>query len=210
MGTRDVIFFASCWDEFFLTFTALDNDGINFITVRDFFKTQKFKYFQKLIFGRGHIDISFREVIKTLGKEKEYVLGYDTKKDNDVTGSIVLKFSLTGSGSELCPVCGLFTGEMDTIAYINNKFHACCTKCCVCNVALTTNECGGHVTEDFVCLQPHHRDRFYCRTHFQASGIDSSEMVRVLGSDLRESSGGWIAGNAYPGDFFVFCWFRSF
>lgn len=48
--------------------------------------------------------------MRSLGKQREFALSYETKKESDITGSVILKFGLTGPGAEACPACGLFTG----------------------------------------------------------------------------------------------------
>eukprot|EP01127_Copromyxa_protea_P019985 TRINITY_DN6599_c0_g1_i2.p1 TRINITY_DN6599_c0_g1~~TRINITY_DN6599_c0_g1_i2.p1 ORF type:complete len:1001 (+),score=146.94 TRINITY_DN6599_c0_g1_i2:27-3029(+) len=130
----------------------------------------------------GMVDISFTEISKFLGKEKEFVLGYDTRKESDASGSITLKFELSGPGAEECPICGLFTGEMDTVAYINAKYHASCVKCCVCRRSLVTQ--GEGVDDCYVCLlgspDLNTAELFYCRTHYEAASDTLNDIVPVL------------------------------
>jgi hypothetical protein len=68
---------------------------------------------------------------------------------------------------------------MDTLAYINNKFHAFCAKCSVCSTPLVSH---GMINSLYVCLHPRHdlpksSETFYCRPHFEALDRDPAEVV---------------------------------
>eukprot|EP01126_Amoeba_proteus_P009885 TRINITY_DN13782_c0_g2_i1.p1 TRINITY_DN13782_c0_g2~~TRINITY_DN13782_c0_g2_i1.p1 ORF type:complete len:549 (-),score=123.06 TRINITY_DN13782_c0_g2_i1:219-1649(-) len=174
------------WNEI-ITFAAMGVDPLVHhikISIKD-----KNKHYSRDQHNLGQVEIPFCEVSSKMNQELWFPVESETRTAQ-ASGEICVVFRVSGRGKDVCKACELFLGDMDTVCYGNEKFHACCVKCHECatplapllgSLALVTPPTPKRNTDQ----QQHHQDLHVPKV---ATVSDDVVVIETVTTDLNQNS----------------------
>lgn len=133
----------------------------------------------------GQVDLPFSELCKEPMDHDKWFKVVSDYHDVQVTGSLCLKWSISGPGKDLCPACNLFLGECPRAVVEGCTYHVSCLECEFCRKDLSKEKQALRAPLDggnFV-VGKNNAHLFYCWKDFiNICGNDAYEKKMAAGS----------------------------